>query len=137
MKRASGKWAMALLVVLAVLVGLASGALAQEDSIEVVVSPNVLNLQSFGGSVSLHTDMPYRLVQSLVLSVNGVEVIPSATFADDRGQLVVKCSMADMKEMVEPGEAIFDLAVTGTDGITYSGTDTIRVISQAGVNRKK
>jgi len=50
---------------------------------------------------------------------------------------VVKCSMTIMKEMVEPGEAIFDLTVTGTDGLIYFGTDTIRVISQAGVNRKK
>ena len=136
MNRASGKWAIALMVVLSVLVGPAGGAFAQDNSIEVVVSPNVLNLESFGGSVSLHTDIPYRLVESVALTVNEVEVIPSATFADNRGQLVVKCSMATMKEMLEPGESTFDLTVTGTDGMTYSGTDTIKVISQSGVSRK-
>jgi len=72
--------------------------------------------------------------------VNGVKVLPIFTFADDRGQLVVKCNMATVEaivEMVEPGEATFDLTVLGKDGVIYSGTDKIKVISQAGVNRKK
>ena len=140
MNRASGKWVIGLLLVLAMLVVPASGVLAEDNSIDVVVSPNVLNLESFGGSVSLHTDIAYRLVEDAALTVNGIEVLPISTFADDRGQLVVKCSMATVEaivEMVEPGEATFDLTVTGTDGLTYSGTDTIKVISQAGVNRKK
>jgi hypothetical protein len=140
MNRASGKWVIGLLLVLAMLVVPASGVLAEDNSIDVVVSPNVLNLESFGGSVSLHTDFAYSRVGSVALTVNGAEVLPIFTFADDRGQLVVKCSMATVEaivEMVEPGEATFDLTVTGTDGLTYSGTDTIKVISQAGVNRKK
>ena len=137
MNRASGKWMIGLLLVLFMLVVPASGVLAEDNSIEAVVSPNVLNLESFGGSVSLHTDNAYRLVEDAALTVNGIEVLQIVTFGDDREQLVVKCSMTIMKEMLKPGEATFDLTVTGTDGLIYSGTDTIKVISQAGVNRKK
>jgi len=137
--RETGKWATTLVVVLMLVAGLATVALAEEQEeglIDVVVSPNVLNLESYGGSVSLHTDIAYGLVEEASLTVNDAEVDYFWTFADSRGQLVVKCSLTTIMGMVEVGEATFVLTVQGKDGITYSGTDLIEVISQSGVNRK-
>ena len=118
-----------LLLVTLVAVILTSGVFAQDNTIEVVVSPNVLNLKSNGGSVSLHTDIRYALVLDAELYVEGQLVEPISTFADDRGDLVVKCNLDKVKDMVAVGEATFVLEVTTQDGL-YSGTDTIRVIAR-------
>ena len=114
----------ALLVVI-----LTSGVLAQDNTIEVVVSPNVLNLRSNGGSVSLHTDIRYALVLDAKLYVEDQLVERISTFADDRGDLVVKCNLDTVKGMVAVGEATFVLEVETQNGL-YSGTDTIRVIAR-------
>jgi len=109
-------------------ISLATGSFAQENVIEVVVSPNVLNLQSNGGSVSLHTDINYNLVDGVELEVEGY--FPEIrTFADDRGDLVVKCDIDTIKGMVSEGTATFNLTVDTTYGV-YLGTDTIEVISR-------
>ena len=118
---------LSLVALLAVI--LTSGVLAQDNTIEVVVSPNVLNLKSNGGSVSLHTDIRYALVSDAELYVEGQLVEPISTFADDRGDLVVKCNLDKVKDMVAVGEATFVLNATTQDGL-YSGTDTIRVIAR-------
>ena len=129
MKRLSKLCVGTLLLVTLVAVILTSGVFAQEGTIEVVVSPNVLNLNSNGGSVSLHTDIRYALVSNAELEVEGQPVEPISTFADDRGDLVVKCNLDKVKDMVAVGEATFVLEVTTQDGL-YSGTDTIRVIAR-------
>ena len=101
-----------MLLVMLLAVVLTTGALA-EDTIEVVVvvSPNVLNLNSNGGSVSLHTDIDYAVVVvgGVELYVGGDLVKPIWTFADLRGDLVVKCNIDIVKDMVDVGEATFVL----------------------------
>ena len=129
MKRLSKLCVGTLLLVTLVAVILTSGVFAQDNTIEVVVSPNVLNLKSNGGSVSLHTDIRYALVSDAELYVEGQLVEPISTFADDRGDLVVKCNLGRVKDMVAVGEATFVLEVTTQDGL-YSGTDTIKVIAR-------
>jgi hypothetical protein len=121
-----------LLLVTLVAVILTSGVFAQDNTIEVVVSPNVLNLNSNGGSVSLHTDIRYALVSNAELEVEGEPVDRIWTFADSRGDLVVKCNLDTVKGMVDVdvGEATFVLEVTTQDGTSYSGTDTITVIAR-------
>lgn len=136
MRSKSGKWAIALMVVLPLVVGLANGALAEENSIEVVVSPNVLNLESYGGSVSLHTDIGYDVDLDLDFTVEGEPVVSFWTKSDNRGQLVVKCSVEAVEDMAGVSEATFVLTVITPDGTEYEGSDMIRVISQSGVNRK-
>ena len=114
---------------------LTTGALAEDNNntIEVVVSPNVLNLNSNGGSVSLHTDIDYAVVvvDGVELYVEDQLVEQIWTFADDRGDLVVKCNIDIVKGMVVVGEATFDLEVTTEDGTSF-GTDTIAVIARGG-----
>jgi hypothetical protein len=129
MKRLSKLCVGTLLLVTLVGVILTSGVFAEDNTIEVVVSPNVLNLKSNGGSVSLHTDIRYALVSDAELYVEGQLVERIWTFADDRGDLVVKCNRDTVKDMVAVGEASFILNATTQDGL-YSGTDTITVIAR-------
>jgi len=83
--------------------------------------------------VSLHTDINYSWVVDVELEVEGN--LPAIhTFADDRGDLVVKCDIDTIKSMVSEGTATFDLTVY-TEEATYSGTDAITVISRGGLNR--
>ena len=130
MKRLSKLCVGTLLLVTLVAVILTSGVFAQENTIEVVVSPNVLNLKSNGGSVSLHTDIRYALVSDAELYVDDQLVGRIWMFPDDRGDLVVKCNLGTVKDMVKVGEATFCLKVVTKDGSHYVGTDTIRVIAR-------
>lgn len=118
---------LSLVALLAVI--LTSGVFAQDNTIEVVVSPNVLNLNSNGGSVSLHTDIGYTLVLGAELYVEDQLAEQISTFADSRGDLVVKCNLDTVKSMVAVGEATFVLEVDTQNG-PYSGTDTIAVIAR-------
>lgn len=146
MNRGSGKWAITLLVALSLLVGSAIGVLAEDDPIEIVASPNVLNLESFGLSVLLHTDFDFSEVMypckdnlELVVNENDKVEVPVDCFPDYRGDLVVKYDMEAIKGLLweEDQEAIFDLYVMDEHGVTYYGSDTIKVISQAGESRPK
>lgn len=120
-----------LLLLMTLLIVLTINIFASYDTIEMVVSPNVLNLQSNGGVLTIHADIAYGLVNSLDLTVNGKFVPISSTFPDSRGDLVVKCDIETVKEIVEEqNQATFCLTVDTTDGNTYSGTDTIKVINK-------
>jgi len=101
---------------------------AEDGTIEMVVSPNVLSLESNGGSISIHTDIGYVAPADVTLEVNGEPVDKVWTFTDSCGNLVVKCSITEVKGMVTSGEdAIFDL-ICNYNGGTYTGSDTVRVI---------
>jgi hypothetical protein len=113
------------------LLGLAAcnTASAQENIIEIAVSPSTLNLQSNGGCVTVHAVVAYRAVTGAGLYVEGAQVGDIVTFPDSRGELVVRCSIETVKSMVSVGTARFDLVVQTGSG-TYTGTDTITVISR-------
>jgi hypothetical protein len=113
-----------LILVVSLAAGLTTLASAQVNTIELVASPNVLNLGSNGGVVTLHADIGYSLVYELELEVNGQSLPIELTFPDSRGDLVIKCLLADVKETVKLGEATFILTINGL----YTVTDTIRVI---------
>ena len=55
-----------------------------------------------------------------------------ATFADSRGELVAKFLVGDVRGIVQPGTAERTLSGTTRDGDTFSGTDTVKVISFSG-----
>lgn len=115
-----------LILVVALATGLTTLASAQDSTFELVVSPNVLNLESNGGVVTLHADIGYSSQYDLKLWVNNQPLPIAFTFRDSRGDLVIRCSLTTVKDMVEVGEATFDLTI---DDI-YTGTDTILVIDQ-------
>lgn len=126
MKGLSMLFIRALIISTIIIVAVSGTILADDNSIEVVVSPNVLAINSNGGSVSLHADIKYSLVEETSLTVNGLDMPIAYTFADDRGDLVVKCDISILKGMVSEGTATFELTV-GTADVEYTGIDTIKV----------
>jgi len=129
--RTARRTSMMLVVAVLVLLGSLAGVALAEGDIVVQVSPNVLNLQSKGGSLSLHTDLAFSLAKEVFLTVEGEDVLPINTFDDDCDNLVVKASLENIKDMVvDLDEATFTLTVETEDGV-YVGSDTIDVISKS------
>ena len=63
------------------------------------VAPKTLVLSSDGGSVTVHTDVPYGMAETVSFWVNGTEV-EVRTYWDDRGNLVAQCSKEAVKGVV-------------------------------------
>ena len=124
MKRSLRLSVVALVLVVALAVGLTTLASAEDNTVDMVVSPNVLNLESNGGCVTLHVDIGYNPYYDLALEVNNQTLPILFKFPDSRGDLVIRCSLATLKDMVEVGEATFNLTINSL----YTGTDTINVI---------
>ena len=109
-------------------VPLSGAVLADDNTIDMVVSPNVLNIESNGGSISIHTNIGYVPEADAALEVNGTPIETIYTFTDSRGNLVVKCSINTVKNIVVgEDKAVFVLTCNYNGGI-YSGTDTVAVI---------
>jgi hypothetical protein len=130
---------MALVVVVPLMAGLAGGVLAQDEPlpIDLQVSPNVLNLESYGGSLSMHTDVGYSWTLDVGFTVDGQLVDDFWTKSDARGELVVKASLEAVEDSDGDSLATFVLTVITSNGTWYEGTDTIRVISVSGPGRVK
>ena len=112
------------------------------NPLDIQVAPHTLNLASNGGSFTIHADVPFESVTDVNLTVGestltvnhpgpvvdeGAEPTDCYTFADDLGDLVVKCDLETVKGMVEEGEATFVLVVEDEEA-TLTGEDTIDVI---------
>ena len=108
---------------------LAASVPAQAAELNIVVAPSTLNLASNGGCVTIHAEIGYGAAQSVELFVNGQNADVLFTFPDSRGELVVRCGIETIKQMVSVGEATFVLTVHTANG-TYTGSDTIRVIDR-------
>lgn len=115
------------LVLLAVL--LFSPAASHSLEIEIDVSPNVLNIQSSGTVVTIHTDISYSLVDAYTVYLNGLAI--SSWKSDNRGNFVAKFSMNEVKML--DGLVIGDyntLQMVGLtdDGEPFVGEQDIKVI---------
>ncbi len=126
-KLSMAAWGIAITV--ALLAGvLTTGVLAEGGVIEMVVSPSTLNLGSKGGVISIHADIAYASVTGVSVAVNGTPIPHLYTFADSRGDLVIKCSLELVKGLVSTGTATFQASIF-TDAGEWSGEDVIPVIS--------
>jgi hypothetical protein len=116
------------LILTALLVIPVSGAvLADEGDFDMVVSPNVINLESNGGSISVHTDVA-GIPEGVSLYINGEEVEGIWTFTDSCGNLVVKCSIDTAKSMVVVDkDAVFVVSYI-SDAEVYTSSDTVPII---------
>ena len=117
-------WGMALSLILIQVPALCFG-----DEITIDVAPNVLNIQSEGKIVTVHTDIDYGVVDVYTVFLNGVDI--NSWKADNRGNFVAKFSMDDIKAL--NGLIIGDyntLKLVGdtTDGVAFSGEQDIKVI---------
>ncbi len=101
-------------------------ALAAE-TVAIVVSPSTIYIGSLGGGVTVHAEIPYSTVAGATVSLNGLPV--RATFADNRGDLVAKFDLAQVKDIVAPPSATLTLTGVTKDGVPFTGTDTIRVVA--------
>ena len=118
----------ALFVSMILTVLLVGAVFAGDNTIDMVVSPNVLNIESNGGSISVHTDIGYVAPDDATLEVNGTAIDTINTFVDNRGNLVVKCSIDTVKDIVVGTEEAVFVLTANYNGSVYSGTDTIAVI---------
>ena len=118
----------ALLISALLTVPLSGTVLASDNTIDIVVSPHVLNMESNGGSISIHTNIGYVSEDEAALEVNGTLIENIYTFTDSRGNLVVKCSINTVKNFVVGEEKATFVLTANYNGGIYKGTDTIAVI---------
>lgn len=98
-----------------------------DDPLGVAVSPQTLLLSSDqGGSVTVHTSIPYGSVDRGTLILNGVPVW--WTKADSLGHLVANFRESEVKAIVSPPETTLTLSGLYTDGDAFAGSDTVRVV---------
>jgi len=106
---------------------LAAAVQGQELTVPIVISPSTINLQSEGTWVTVHAEIDYSDVVGATVTLDGIPV--KATFADNRGDLVAKFAVGDVRGIVKPGSVTLRLVGTTRDGGTFSGTDMVKVIS--------
>jgi len=104
-------------------------AAALSDDIQIDVAPNVLNIQSEGEIVTVHTDIAYSAVVGASVFLNGVAI--EYWKADARGNFVAKFVMDEIKTL--DGLILDDyntLVLNGftTDDVPFMGTQAIKVI---------
>ena len=76
--------------------------------------------------VKVHTDIAFTFVDRSSVALNG---IPAAwTKEDDRGDLVAAFVEAEVKAIVAPPQATLTLTGTTLNGVSFVGSDTVRVI---------
>ena len=123
------KAALLIAVVVAISVFTLCNAMAQ-DEVRITVSPKSLAISSVGNKVTIHSNIPAGTVNvsTLELSIDGIgSLAPISTFADDRGNLVAKFGMNDVKSMVTVPRAEFTLTGVYFSGGSFSATDVIKV----------
>ena len=105
---------------------------AETETIEIQVAPNVLNLQNKGVVVTIHTDIPFSNVIASSVSLNGIEI--QSYKADAHGFFVAKFNIDEVKSLT--GLVIDDYNILTLIGESingdFSGSEAILVISRTG-----
>jgi len=120
---------------LALLLAITAGpSFAFEIAIE--VAPNVLNLQSQGEVVTVHTDIDYDQVYVSAVFLNGLPL--SFSKEDNRGFFVAKFLMEEVKglDLVIGGYNTLTLVGTTIDGQAFSGAQEIMVVDNVPAGRR-
>ena len=98
---------------------------ADGEGFVIIVSPKTLYLGSEDTVVTIHSNIPYGIVNTVSLTLNGIPA--TFTKADSCGDLVVKFGRADVKDIVLPGQAVLTLSGELKDGTPFEASDTIIV----------
>lgn len=100
----------------------------------IAVSPQTLILSmDQGGAVTVHTSVPYVDVDCATLQLNGIAV--DWTHVDSLGHLVAEFDEAAVKAIAVVPETVLTLTGNLKTGESFSGSDTVRVISSASANQ--
>ena len=117
------------LVLLAVAAVFAATFTARADTepmdVEIVISPSNVYLESQGVWVTVHAGTAYSSVAGLGVTLDGVPVV--FTKADNRGELVAKFNLDDVKAKLEPGNVTLVLSGITCDEVPFAGSDEITV----------
>ena len=81
------------------------------------IAPNVLNIQSKGSVVTVHTDISYYAVDVYTVYLNGIAI--SSWKADNRGNFVAKFTMDEVKTL--DGLIIGEYNTLQVVGLTLDG----------------
>ena len=102
--------------------------------IDIQVAPNVLNLQSHGQVVTIHTDMAFWTVVGSTVTLNGEEI--ESWKADNNGFFVAKFNMEAIKDLPLNIDEYNTLEIKGeqTDGTQFTGVSEVFVIDKKGNN---
>ena len=76
-------------------VALAAAAQGADLTVPIVISPSTINLQAAGTWVTVHAEIDYSDVVGASVTLDGIPV--KATFADNRGDLVAKFLVGDVR----------------------------------------
>ncbi len=98
-----------------------------KDPTTMAVAPNTLLLRMDQGDVSVHTAIPYSLVDVETLTMEGL--VPIAVGADVCGDLVMKFAEEEVKALPAVAPPEVTLTVTGAllTGEPITLTDTVQV----------
>ena len=97
--------------------------------VEIEVAPNVINIESRGTVVTVHTDISFGFVDVSTCYLNGIFI--KSYKADSRGFFVAKFNIDDVKELEGLKiNGMNTLILTGKekDGNSFSGSQEIQVI---------
>lgn len=124
-------------------IGLVSGMSvdsASAEEVPIVISPNVINIDSQGVWVTVHAEIDYWMVKDASVTLDNIPVV--ITFADSRGELVakfavdgVKDSLVDESGAIKNPNPILTLWIVTEENDVFTGSDEITVIDVSG-NRK-
>jgi len=130
-------------LIVAALVSFTAFAFAGDvPDIMIDVAPNVLNLQRPGDYVTVHTDIPYSLVEAHSVELEVGENEPISIYrwkSDDRGYFVAKFKMSDVLELdfAIDDDNTFTLIGNRKDGAEFWGTQDILVVDNVPINDPK
>ena len=127
---------MTLVLVTMLFVSVTGTVLANEriegPDFDIEVSPNILNIESYGNSGNIHSNIPASGVTDATLTVNGTE-IDFGTGMDSLGHLVVNFNIDIVKGILETPEGVAEEATfvltcyVGGENITVD--DSVPVIT--------
>ncbi|MBL7214925.1 MAG: hypothetical protein ISS71_04530 [Phycisphaerae bacterium] len=89
----------------------------------IMISPNTVVLSSPCEVISVHSNIPYDIVDALTITLNSID--PISTGADDCGDLVVKVLIDDLD--LEAGQVTLTLSGLLNDGTEIAVDETITV----------
>ena len=109
-------------------VALLSFQASKPEEMSIDVAPSILNLANAGKWVTVHTDIPYSVLVSATITLNGVEIKWSK--ADNQGNFVAKFVIGDIKNLPLKLNEYNTLTMTCvTNNVVYVGSQDVKVIS--------
>jgi len=91
----------------------------------ITISPSTLVLSADSRCVSVHSNIPFDLVDCDTLELSGIT--PYLAKKDSCGDLVAKFDVEEVKAIVEPGPATLMLTGYLLEGTPFAASDTIMV----------